>query len=203
MTEAASQTEVHTLLDRTIRTSDQMCTAYAILRDTYKRRSFWLDFFILLLSAWLTAMVWVQPAIAEQLTPFRISKDIWLGVLSIGAFCLSLLQLQVNWKERAAKYHQAMSVLSTYVKELRSTCSSHSVPQIEAALTRYHLITESLESIPDGAFVSLKRRHRIKVAMSKHLDNNPGTSLWLLKCSIVFRDNMRLLRGKSNETPVK
>lgn len=183
-------------LDRTIRVSDQSCTAYAILRDRYKLRSTLLDVVILLLSAWLTAMIWVQPAIAEQLTPLKLQKDIWIGILSIGTFGLSLIQLQVNWKARANSCHQALTVLSTYVKELRPLRAAPEAAKIEAALERYQAITEPLEPIPEGEFLKMKQRHQLKVRISKHLDTHPGANLFLLRLSIRWHDNCALLRSE-------
>lgn len=183
---------------RTIRVSDQSCTAYAILRDRYKRRSTLLDLTILLISAWLTAMIWVEPTIAERLTPHGASKEIWLGVLSVGAFALSLIQLQVNWKERANSFHQAMSVLSTYVKELRPLLNSPDIHKIEAALDRYQAITEPLMPIPESDFLKMKQRHQLKIKISKHLDEYPGTNLLLLRLVLRWRDNASL-RSSSKE----
>ena len=180
-------------LNRTIRVSDQSCTGHAILRDRYKRRSTCLDLAILLISAWLTAMVWIQPGIADQLTPFGISRELWLGLLALGAFCLSLVQLQVNWKERANSHHQALATLSTYVKELRVLRGSTDMGHIAAALERYQAITEPLQSIPESDFLGLKRQHLIKMATSKHLDTHPATNLLLFRLALLWRSNVTLL----------
>lgn len=186
-------------LERTIRVSDQSCTAYAILRDRYKKYSTSLDLFILFLSTWLTAMVWAQPTIAEQLTPPNISKDIWLGVLSVGAFCLSLLQLLVNWKARSNSFQQALNVLSTYVKELRPLRAVPELEKIEIALQRYQAITEPLEPIPEVDFLKLKKHHRLKLKISRHLDEYPGTNIWLLKWKFRLLDNYATLRNKDQK----
>jgi len=189
-------------LERALRVSDQSCTAYAILRDRYKRWSTGLDLGILLTSAWLTAMVFVQPAIAEQLTPGTISKDVWLGLLSIGAFCLSLVQLQVNWKGRAQAYQQAATTLSNFVKELRPLKGTADAARIEVVLARYQALTESLEPIPESDFVKLKQRHKIKLEISRHLDSFPGTSIGILRIKLWWRDNLTIFKSKSgNKIP--
>ena len=143
---------------------------------------------ILLISAWLTAMVFAQASIAEQLTPGTLSKDMWLGLLSIGAFGLSLVQLQVNWKARAQVYHQAATALSTFVKEVRPVLGSTDTAKIEAALAKYQVLTESLEPIPESEFVKLKKKHKVKVEISKHLDNYPGASITLFRLKLWYRD---------------
>ena len=186
-------------LDRAIRVSDQSCTAYAILRDRYKRRSTVLDLTILLVSAWLTAMVFAQQVIAEQLTPGTISKDLWLGILSIGAFFLSLVQLQVNWKARAQAYQQATTALSSFVKELRPLLSTPDASRAEAVLARYQALTESLEPIPEAEFLKLKQRHKIKLEISRHLDTSPGASITLFMIKLWWRDNLELRQSNSSK----
>ncbi len=189
-----SETSALDSLNRTIRVSDQSCTAYALLRDRYRRRSTVLDITILLLSAWLSAMVWVQPQIAEELTPRLVSRDMWIGLLSIAAFMLSLVQLQVNWKGRAASFHQAMSVLSTYVKELRPLRAGADERAITTALARYQAITEPLEPIPEAYFLRLKQKHRIKLTMSRYLDSHPGANLSILRVVICVRHTSRSIK---------
>ena len=176
-------------LERALRVSDQSCSAYAFLRDRYRWRSTALDLSILLLSAWLTAMVFVQPEIGVRLSPTSMSKDLWLGLLSIGAFGLSLVQLQVNWKGRALSYQLASAALSSFVKEHRSTAARADSVQIQMALAKYQVITDALEPIPDAMFLTLKKRHALKVEVSRHLDKHPSANIWLLRLRLWFRDN--------------
>ena len=191
--------DLRTSLERTIRVSDQSCTGYAILRDRYQQWSLLLDLAILLLSLWLIAMVWVQPNIADKLTPSGIAREIWLGLLAILTFALSLLQILVNWKEKANSYHQAMLILSTYVKELRPLWNSEDNALIESALIRYQAITEPLAPIPDSQFLKLKKRHKMKVLTSKFLDRHPGTSLTLLRIVVWWRSNIAVLSWKDDQ----
>lgn len=192
-----SETSALDALNRTIRVSDQSCTAYALLRDRYRRRSAVLDIAILLLSAWVSAMVWVQPQIAEELTPRLVSRDMWIGLLSLTAFMLSLVQLQVNWKGRAASFHQAMSVLSTYVKELRPLRAGADETVITTALARYQAITEPLEPIPESDFLRLKQKHRIKLTMSRYLDSHPGANLSILRLAICVRHTSHSIKDEA------
>lgn len=192
-------TDLRANLHRTIRVSDQSCTGYAILRDRYRQRSLLLDLSILLLSLWLIAMVWIQPGIADILTPYNLQRDVWLGLLAIFTFALSLLQILVNWKEKANSYQQAMLTLSTYVKELRLLWNSEDKVELENALIRYQAITEPLLPIPDTQFLKLKKRHKLKVVASKFLDKHPGTSLTLLEVILWWRGNKAALNWKNND----
>lgn len=199
MNDVSKPSDLRANLQRTIRVSDQSCTGYAILRDRYRQWSLLLDLAILLLSLWLIAMVWVQPAIADKLSPPGIQRDIWLGLLAILTFALSLVQILVNWKEKANSYHQAMLTLSTYVKELRLLWNSDDKAQIENALIRYQAITEPLLPIPDSQFLKLKKRHKMKILVSKFLDRNPGTNMTLLRAIVWWRSNEAALNWKTDE----
>lgn len=181
-------------LTRAVRVADQSCTGYSILRDRFRRRSMALDLSILLISTWLTAMVFVEPKIAIELSPNGISKDLWLGLLSIGAFGLSLVQLQVDWKGRAYSYGQAANTLALFVKEYRPILAGEDMWAIKQGLLRYQMLTDSLEPIPEQQFLALKQKHQLKVLMSRHLDAHPGTNLWLLRIMIRSRDNLAVLK---------
>lgn len=174
---------------RTIRVADQICTGYAYLRDKYSRQAFLLDLTILLLSAWLASMVFVQPAVAIALFPSKFTPEIWIGLLSIFAFALSLIQLLVDWKGRAQRYRQSLATLSGFVKEYRPLAGSIDEQRAAAALARYSLISDGLESIPERDFLRLKRMHLLKVEMSRILDSRPGASPLLLRVKLFIRDN--------------
>jgi len=187
-------------LQRALRVADQSCTGYSALRDRFRARSTFLDLTILLISAWLVAMVFVQPTIAVELSPRGISKDIWLGLLSIGVFFLSLIQLQVDWKGRAGTYQQAAAALSAFVKEFRPLSSEAESTALERALLRYQMLTDTLEPIPESQFLSLKRRHKLKVEVSRHLDTHPGTNIWLIKAALWWRDNRATLKPPTSQS---
>ena len=191
-------------LERAVRVADQSCTAYAALRDRHLRRSFWLDLSILLLSAWVVSMVFVQPRVALELSPKQIPSDIWIGLLSLLAFALSLVQLLVNWKGRAALYRQGAVSLSAFVKELRPRVATISEQEADAALARYSALTDGLESIPESQFLVLKKRHLLKVEFSRLLDKHPGANLTLWRISVACRDNRFLCEhphGDCGEDP--
>lgn len=186
-------------LERAIRVGDQSCTAYAHLRDKYRRYAFWLDLSILLLSGWLVSMVFVQPHIAVAISPKEIPSDIWIGLLSILAFALSLIQLQVNWKGRAQLFQQAAASLSAFVKEHRPLVSTISEQLAGEALARYSALTDGLEPIPESQFLALKKKHRLKLELSRLLDDHPGANLTLWRLRIALRDNFVL--GEKDDTP--
>jgi hypothetical protein len=142
-------------------------------------------------------MVFVQPHIAVAFSPKQVPSDIWIGLLSLLVFALSLVQLHVNWKGKAQAYQQAAATLSAFVKELRPLASAISEQQADAALARYTALSDGLEPIPESLFLALKKKHRIKLELSKLLDDHPGANLLMWRISIALRDN-RVLRCRQS-----
>jgi hypothetical protein len=176
---------------RALRVADQQATAYAVLNDRYKLRARLLDISILLLSVWLVAMTFVEPRIGDSLSPPFMRRELWIGLLSVGTFMLSAVQLLVDWKGRAASYSRSLAAVSGFVKTYRSLGKA-SQPQagpIQQALAAYQAMTDSIESVPEAEFLKLKRRHHLKLAVSAMLDERPGMSIWLAYALIVGRDN--------------
>jgi hypothetical protein len=56
-------------------------------------------------------------------------------------------------------------------------------------LARYDMATDVGIKVPENAFLKYKKRHLTKVAISKHLDAHPGTSLLLFRWRLWTRDN--------------
>lgn len=186
----AQTADFRTPLLKAIRVADQLCTGYAILRDVYRDRSMFSDVIVLLVSVWLCALSFASDAIAAVVTPVGFSKDLWQGLLSTSVFALSLLQLQVNWKGRAQLYQQALTSLSSFTKEYRAVAEVADELMVRNALTRYQTITDAIEPIPESKFLSLKRRHKLKVEVSKILDSRPGISIPLIRFRLWLRDNL-------------
>src|ERR1700686_1849846 len=97
MTEVGSREEV----ERIRRVADQLCTAHAALRDRFKRRVLLLDTVILLASAWLTALAFLDPRLSKWLIPFGIDSQLWIGLFGVLVFVLPLIQLKVDWGGKA------------------------------------------------------------------------------------------------------
>src|SRR6266849_1386093 len=88
----------HSSIEKTQRKTDMMCSGHALLRDRYRRYATGLDVAMLALTTWLAAMAFADPKFAIHLTPFGFDKDLWLGLLAIGTFFLSLVQMKLDWR---------------------------------------------------------------------------------------------------------
>ncbi|WP_140885786.1 hypothetical protein [Muricoccus nepalensis] len=179
--------------------SDMMCTAHAGLRDRYKRRALGLDLAILLPSAWLAALAFVEPRINLTLTPFGFEPQVWVGLLGVAVFGLSIVQLRVDWKGRADAHARAFEGY-TEVKRDAGVLLAASAEITEQAcrpiFARYG--AAGATSIPEGDFLRQKQRHLLKIAISKHLDSSPAASLTLTRLRFWLKDNFSY--GKRDAT---
>jgi hypothetical protein len=175
------------------RVTDQTCSGHARLRDRFARRALLLDLLILGLGSWLIALAFVDPAIATRLTPIGISPIIWIGVLGVANFFLGIVQLRVDWKARSEAHGHAMQLHADLKRELNIALSRDPADVSDAEhariTTQAAMIAIAAVAIPDADFLALKRHHKLKVAVSVHLDNRPGALVWLTKLKFLLRDN--------------
>jgi hypothetical protein len=61
---------------------------------------------------------------------------------------------------------------------------------------RYDMATVSSVEIPERTFLPQKKRHLRKIAISRHLDSHPGSTLIIVKFKLWLRDNFS--SGKSS-----
>lgn len=180
-------------LERIIGVSDLLVSAHAVLRDRYARRAFLNEITILGATLWLTAMAFVNPDIGAKLTPLGLTKDLWLGLLSIVAFFLSIVQIRVDWKGKEYAHARACEEYSSLKRETINLLAQENFDEAvyKRILDRYELAGALSISIPQAEFNSLKRMHRIKAEISQNLDDKPGASPTLLKVRMWCRDNLR------------
>lgn len=177
-------------LERIARVSDMMCTAHAGLRDRYRARALWLDLAVVLPSAWLVALAFVEPRINITLTPPGLEPQIWTGLLAVLVFGLSIVQLRVDWKGRADAHARAFEGFADVKRDAGFLLAS--TPEIteqacRPIFARYG--SAGATPVPETQFLQQKRRHLLKVAVSKHLDGHPAASPLLARLRFWFRDN--------------
>lgn len=186
--EAGTKSEV----ERIRRVADLLCTAHASMRDRFTRCAVSLNLAILLLSAWLTALAFVDPRFYQWLTPFQIDAQLWIGLIGVLTFCLTLIQLQLDWWGRSEAHDRSFNMYSEVKREAGYLlASSEMIPlrEFQRLAARYDMASDVGTGIPERNFLKLKRRHKLKVEVSKLLDTRPGASIALTKLKLILRDN--------------
>jgi hypothetical protein len=179
-------------VERIRRVADLLCSAHATLRDRYQRYALLLDLVILLSSAWLTAVAFLDPRFSKSLTPFGLDHQLWIGLMGVLTFCLTLVQLKTDWRGRSEAHDRTFGMYSEVKREAGYLlASTQEIParEFQRLTSRYDMASDVGTGVPEAKFLSLKRRHRLKVEISKMLDNRPGASISLTKLSLLIRDN--------------
>ena len=180
-------------ITRTRQTADMLCTAHAGLRDRYRLRALVLDVIILVLSVFLVAQTFADRQVKDALNLFSLDLSLWLGLLATGVFALSVVQLRVDWKARAGAHSKSFSLYAEVKRELGYLLDSETIDEEAASriLARYDLAADIGATISESEFLRQKRRHKVKVHISKHLDDHPGASIPLIRLKLFLRDSLR------------
>jgi hypothetical protein len=192
MTDATTSSRVE--VERIRRVADQLCTAHAALRDRFANRQSAIDIMVLLFSAWITSMAFVDPRLSPWLTPPRLDSQLWIGILGSFTFGLSLIQFKADWRGRSEAHQRSFAMYSEVKREagyLLANLGEPSGRDFQHLTDRYDMASDVGTGVPEKDFLALKRRHKIKVAISRRLDEKPGSSLWLTKAKLFLRDNWK------------
>jgi len=150
---------------RIAKVSDMLCTGHAYLRDQYQTRALLLDLLVLLSSTWLVALAFVSPDTAKPLAPRNIDPMLWIGVLGVFTFALSIVQSKVDWKGRSDAHQRSFEIYAE-VKGL-----AHHMPQHDniilktncnEVLVKYDLAALVGIHITEKEFLKAKKRHKVE-----------------------------------------
>ena len=188
-------------MERMYRVSDQMITAHSLLGSSFRRRALGVDLIVLVGSGLSASLAFVDPTIARFLIPTSIPPQVAIGLISILVCIITLVQLRVDWSGKAALHSRAAESWAALKHELgRIKCNvdENADSEFTSFRSRYEAVTSGLVSVPEHTFATLKRRHKIKIEISRTLDSRPGAWVWLLHFRIWWRDNFRG-KGGSNQ----
>lgn len=184
---------------RSYRVADLLITAHSILRDRYNTYATTLDLLILGASVCLGALAFADTTPLEQALAPTLSVTNAIGIAAALTFFLSLIQLRVDWKQRSSMHAQAAKAFSEAKFALGEALADAANSALNtSALNLYRSAGHHNVSIPDRKFNNLKKKHLVKIRISKVLSEHPGTSIILIRTQIFFSDTLRLL-GMSKE----
>jgi hypothetical protein len=177
-------------LERIRRVADMLCSGHAALRDRYARKATALDLSILALTAWLSAIAFVAPRINVSLTPFGLDPQIWTGLLSVAALFLAIVQLRTDWKGRSDAHRRSLDVYAEAKREAGYILAKGEIEEraFIGVVERYNMASAVGIDIPEKEFLAQKRHHKMKVALSKYLDDHPGASILIVRTRLWYRD---------------
>lgn len=171
-----------------------LTSMHSVLRDEYSRKSIIVDCALFGSSIVLVALIFTDPVLLGWLPLSATCSRVLLGVFALITFFLSLVIFRVDWKSKSDLHNcaaEAYAWMKLECQELLATFNSATDIEIQKLLVRYRDLGQICVAIPEASFLRLKKKHKIKVALSKYLDDNPGACLLLLKLRIWFSDTFK------------
>lgn len=179
-------------IGRIRRVSDQLCTAHAALSGRFSRRALALDVIVLILSALVTALAFVDPKLLHHVAPESIDPALMVGFFGLVVFCLTLIQTKTDWRGRGEAHKRSFSMYAEVKREAGYLlASSNDIParEFQRLAARYDMASDVGCGVPESEFLHLKQKHLTKVEISKLLDQKPAVSIPLTRLKLLIRDN--------------
>jgi hypothetical protein len=100
-------------------------------------------------------------------------------------------QLKTDWKARSDAHKRTLDLYAEVKREAGYLLASNSTDENEVrrVISRYDMASAVAIEIPEKYFLRLKRSHRVKVLLSKHLDLYPASSLSLMRIKLWLEHN--------------
>jgi hypothetical protein len=140
----------------------------------------------------LAALAFVAPRLNLSFTPFALDPQLWTGLLSVATLFLAIAQLKTDWKGRSDAHRRTLDDYAEVKREAGYLLASGELDEqaCRRVLARYDMASVVGVEMPERFFLSEKRRHKMKIAVSKHLDTHPGASIMLTSLRFWIRDNL-------------
>lgn len=182
---------------RIYRLTDQQISAHNALAKRANTNNV-----IINLIAFATSIILAAATFADKgviLFFFHKTEDanVLIGTASLILFFMSSLNLFFGWSEK----YSAHEATAKQLFELKQLCREELNGNIlredisELIKRRYELILSNAPNISDSVFLRLKAKHIRKIELSKYIDKNPFSFIFMIKIRFWISQNF----GNKNE----
>jgi hypothetical protein len=179
--------------ERQKRVINMMITAHSSLRDRYLYISRLIDIMLIVVSVCLNAVVFVEDSFYRSFFEKPESVKLFLGIVSVTVFALSMIGILLNTKQKSENHKQAAIQLSILLHESRIiddiADGVERNGKVSIFFQKYNQINSMIASIPNRDFNRLKSKHLRKVELSKFISQNAGLPFFLQKIKFYFQKN--------------
>jgi len=168
-----------------------MITAHSVLRDRYLNLSSLFENGLLIAAAFLNAFVFIDAQFITKITSIsEQNQKLIIGIISIIVFAISIVLLQVKWKEKAENHATTANQLFDLMQECKTIVALEDSPDKNLLsaefFNKYTEKSATLTKIPEKKFHALKLKHYRKVELGKLIDKYPGSRLFILKIKMFL-----------------
>lgn len=171
-------------IERRRRLVDQLMSMHAALRDRYGLLAAAVSISHITIAFVLSLFLFADDGVFCSFGLTRAGARFVMGFVAAVAFLLSIVDLTLDWRRRAAQYASGVRSLGILKLALRSAHDEGRLnqPRTRADLRRRYETTMSiLPEIPEGKFASLKAKHQFKRTISKALSEHPKAPVLLVR----------------------
>lgn len=124
----------------------------------------------------------------------QLTDDVYtliVGGLATLIFVMTVLEEYVKWDERGKEHDNIGKQLTSFIRDSDGLLKQATVSENDVTLLRskYNFINEIAPSIPDKVFLKAKQSLKIKIDISKRLDEHPFTKIKRYKRKKRKEDN--------------
>jgi len=181
---------------------DMMVTIHSELSSMYRNRTIIWDILLMISTIILLTFVFVDQSYLSTLGIDETNAKIILGLSSVTVSSLSLLSYIIDWRGKKICHDQAFKVLIGLKNEWRISLFSKESIKYENVVRleeKTSLILDQCINIDDTVFNKLKKKHYMKVSLSKAISDNPNLPLFLIKFNLI-KDAFLKSSQKNHET---
>jgi hypothetical protein len=181
---------------------DMMVSMHSELSSMYRKNIFILDVLLVILSIILLTSVFADQYLLINFRINEIVLKLILGLATIFLTFISLLSYIIDWRGKKVCHDQAFNVLNglkdTWKLFLlnKENITFEKIENIERTTS---VILSQCIKIDDKLFNKLKKKHYMKVALSKAISDNPNLPLFLIKYELI-KEAFLKKQGKKHET---
>lgn len=138
---------------------------------------------IIVLSAIISVLAIADPTIFSIDKTFVNSFRNFIAILAFIIFLISLVDKIYGINEKAGKHEQAVKVMTDFIVDCNNlrkleidSCGKEEIKvKVDSLQSQYSLINQinPFPTVSDENFIRAKKKHLIKVEISKKLSNNP------------------------------
>ena len=175
--------------------SNMLASQHAMLSDGYKFWALVIDLSLVFSSGALlffsiAAEVYTAPLL--NIFGYEDTRNV-LPFLTFVVFLASLVEWRIGFKFSAQEHEQALNGYARVKRDINKALKSASLTDeiVNLLKTNYDYCADTAPAIPEKKFLKLKKKHLLKIKISKALEITPGAHIFVIRMKIWIDDNFR------------
>ncbi|MCD0462368.1 hypothetical protein [Roseiconus lacunae] len=191
-------------IERKYRVLKQTIGMHGILRDRYNRLFHLVETSLLFFSVILCGTTFAGAEVFEYFDVSESDGKVFLGVLSVALFGVSVVLISVDWRTKAELHTQAVANWSKAMqvfRDARLDDASWDLGKADELHSAYWQADKDSPNIPNDKFGWLKQKHLLAVEVSTLMCEFPGCPRFILSAMVRGRATWKALSSLRESKP--